>query len=538
MASEEDDERASWKGRLEQLFLSGRPLRSAEFLQDMTPRERSLVTFVDAKREMENGSGLGLETLALQNVVPFEENALDLLGANQITPLILYVKSKVSAVSPRDKTQKAMLSVWLAELILSAVKPEKKVLKDLSGFFDAQCLNSRVLDGMFAAYGVEDEARELFGGKYVSDQNLMSEGTDISCTAYWEAFDFEHMSPEDIQREVLPLVAYEYASKSDAEREAFLATPIGRKLATDPRQTEAVRHFMLQLIIGRDYCSEEEQKTAANTIGCVSQFDMQAALRLATNSSGNGRYAPGVAVQILQQLDMTEEALKTALDANDLDLAKAVLPSGTSSAGGADKNSNSSSIDNNTALAKRLSLTVAQRVIRDGGVVEAARILDECQTLSINDILPLFPDFVVIETFKPEICESLADCDANVALMKSELTEYSSSLANIRKEVATTSAQTMSCSTNQRCALSGLPLSCGSFCLFSSGLAYLTDVLEQVAQTDDGSGPFDECPLTGKMMIDSIVKPLTDFENYTLLPESAYQSNITSNLLAPASPNF
>lgn len=42
-------------------------------------------------------------------------------------------------------------------------------------------------------------------------------------------------------------------------------------------------------------------------------------------------------------------------------------------------------------------------------VKEAIALLDECDLLKIEDILVFFPDFVVIDDFKPEICKSLQE---------------------------------------------------------------------------------------------------------------------------------
>lgn len=54
---------------------------------------------------------------------------------------------------------------------------------------------------------------------------------------------------------------------------------------------------------------------------------------------------------------------------------------------------------------------VARHLIdeKKANVKEAIALLDECDLLKIEDILGFFPDFVVIDDFKPEICKSLQE---------------------------------------------------------------------------------------------------------------------------------
>jgi hypothetical protein len=50
-------------------------------------------------------------------------------------------------------------------------------------------------------------------------------------------------------------------------------------------------------------------------------------------------------------------------------------------------------------------------------VNEAMAILEESRLLKIEDILPFFPDFVVIDDFKPEICKSLQEYSERIKVM-------------------------------------------------------------------------------------------------------------------------
>ncbi len=58
--------------------------------------------------------------------------------------------------------------------------------------------------------------------------------------------------------------------------------------------------------------------------------------------------------------------------------------------------------------------------------------------LKIEDILPLFPDFVQIDNFKEAICQSLEDYNSQIAGLKSEMddvTRISDALRYLQREM-------------------------------------------------------------------------------------------------------
>ena len=62
-------------------------------------------------------------------------------------------------------------------------------------------------------------------------------------------------------------------------------------------------------------------------------------------------------------------------------------------------------------LRKALWLKIAVFAIEDGKTIKPAiEIMKESECLKIEDILPHFPDFVVIDDFKEDICAALEEC--------------------------------------------------------------------------------------------------------------------------------
>lgn len=51
-------------------------------------------------------------------------------------------------------------------------------------------------------------------------------------------------------------------------------------------------------------------------------------------------------------------------------------------------------------------------------------MVQECDLLTIEDILPFFPDFVVIDTFKREICVSLEEYNGKIESLRKEMEDY------------------------------------------------------------------------------------------------------------------
>jgi len=190
---------------------------------------------------------------------------------------------------------------------------------------------------------------------------------------------------------------------------------------------------------------------------------------------------------------------------------------------------------------RRLWLSVAQHVVEDRSLAtaEAAGILDECALLSIEDILPFFPDFAVIDAFKSEICRSLQGYNVAVSALKAETDDALAAAADLRGKMQRLGAATAALPADTRCALSGKRVVTGPFYVFSSGYAYLAEALlaharphlgeaqrrrvDDVVQALESGGGTEahallqaeldsliagECPLTGALMIDSVDKPL------------------------------
>ena len=60
--------------------------------------------------------------------------------------------------------------------------------------------------------------------------------------------------------------------------------------------------------------------------------------------------------------------------------------------------------------------------------------LESTDLLKIEDILPFFPDFVVIDDFKEEICTALEEYSAHIDSLKAEMDETTKNAEAIKAD--------------------------------------------------------------------------------------------------------
>ncbi|GMQ01976.1 hypothetical protein CsSME_00048414 [Camellia sinensis var. sinensis] len=131
-------------------------------------------------------------------------------------------------------------------------------------------------------------------------------------------------------------------------------------------------------------------------------------------------------VHIYSMMSMHEEAVALALQV-DPELAKAEV----------DK------VENDEDLRKTLWLMVSKHVIEQEkgtkreNIRKAIAFLKETDgLLKIEDILPFFPDFALIDDFKEAICSSLEDYNKQIEQLKQEMNDATHGADNIRNDIS------------------------------------------------------------------------------------------------------
>ncbi|KAL2123308.1 hypothetical protein VTJ04DRAFT_3763 [Mycothermus thermophilus] len=111
------------------------------------------------------------------------------------------------------------------------------------------------------------------------------------------------------------------------------------------------------------------------------------------------------------------------------------------------------------------------------GIKTAIDFLKRCDLLKIEDLIPFFPDFVVIDDFKDDICAALEDYSRSIDALRREMDEASRTAANIRVDVAALDRRYAIVEPGEKCADCGLPLLSRQFFVFPCQHAFHSDCL-------------------------------------------------------------
>jgi len=134
--------------------------------------------------------------------------------------------------------------------------------------------------------------------------------------------------------------------------------------------------------------------------------------------------------------------------------------------------------EDDPSLRKKLWLAIAKKVIKQtNGVKSALEILKQCELLKIEDLIPFFPDFVVIDDFKEEICTSLEEYGYHIDQLKKEMDNSARTADNIRHDISLLDRRYAIIEPGERCYVCQYPLLSRQFFVFPCQHAFHTDCL-------------------------------------------------------------
>lgn len=105
------------------------------------------------------------------------------------------------------------------------------------------------------------------------------------------------------------------------------------------------------------------------------------------------------------------------------------------------------------------------------------RFLDNTNVLKIEDILPFFPDFVVIDDFKDEICTALEGYSAHIESLKSEMNEATKTAETIKQDMLNLKNRFVSVEPTESCSTCDMPLLTRQFYVFPCQHTFHADCL-------------------------------------------------------------
>ncbi|KAF0897711.1 hypothetical protein E2562_000427 [Oryza meyeriana var. granulata] len=307
-------------------------------------------------------------------ILSFEEISLKFISVGEQDALRTFLLRRLDNLTKDDKMQITMISTWATELYLDKYKfaPDLIMLDAYETVESWMMTRNKLNPGKLIPAMM----------RYVSEPHAKNETHEV--IKYLE-FCVKDLNNEDpgVHNLLLSL----YAKKEDeSQLLQFLDTKFGKGQTNGP-------DFFYDPKYALRLCLQEKRMRAC--------------------------------VRIYSMMSMHEEAVALALTV-DLELAKAE----------ADK------VEDDEELRKKLWLKVAKHVIEQEkgvkreNIKKAIEFLSETNNLlKIEDILPFFPDFVLIDDFKEEICKSLKDYDSQIEQLKQEMDDATRGADNIRSDI-------------------------------------------------------------------------------------------------------
>ncbi|TPX38727.1 hypothetical protein SeLEV6574_g07674 [Synchytrium endobioticum] len=195
-------------------------------------------------------------------------------------------------------------------------------------------------------------------------------------------------------------------------------------------------------------------------------YDVQYALRVCTQHG-----LTQACIYIYGAMGLYEQAVDWALETDDLELARIY----------ADKP------EDDDTLGRRLWLRIARHVIeKKQDIKQAIEFLRQSQLLKIEDILPFFPDFVLIDDFKDEICAALEDYNTHIESLKAEMDEATKSAESIRQDIRELRNRCAIVRVSERCQVCHLSLITRQFYIFPCEHGFHADCLIKLVSSSSG----------------------------------------------------
>ncbi|KAI8660600.1 hypothetical protein NCS57_01037800 [Fusarium keratoplasticum] len=465
------------------------------------------------------GHWLEAATIYGRSNKPFEDIALSIIDNNQPDALRKFLLTKLASLKRSAVMQRMMIAGWLIEVFMSKLnslddtintqaelsenlnstdsqKLLESVRKEYRDFVDKykNDLDRKMVYDVISSHGREGEL--LYFANAVNDYNYV--------LSYWVQRERWSEVLNVLKKQTDPEVFYLYSSVLMAHVAPDLVEILMRHSDLKPRklipafleynrtfvggpsaQNQAIRYLNYAV-----YQLNSKDAAVHNTLVSIyashSSKDESGLLSYLQAQGDEPRYDPDFALRLCIQHHRTLscvhiytsmgqylQAVDLALSHNEVELAAVIADRPMS----------------NPQLRKRLWLAVARKVIsQSNGIKTAIEFLKRCDLLKIEDLIPFFPDFVVIDDFKEEICAALEDYSRNIDNLKKEMDESSQTATNIKIDIAALDHRYAVVEPGEKCYTCGLPLLSRQFFVFPCQHSFHSDCLGRKVLEQAGVG--------------------------------------------------
>ncbi|KAK5844039.1 vacuolar sorting protein 18 [Gossypium arboreum] len=444
---------------------------AAALANSRDPLQRDQVYLVQAEAAFSSRDFLRAASFyaKINYILSFEEITLKFISVNEQDALRTFLLRKLDNLSKDDKCQITMISTWATELYLdkinrllleddtalvnrnseyqSIIKEFRAFLSDCKDVLD-EVTTMRLLESYgrveelvyfaslkeqheivihyYIQQGEAKKALEVLRKPAVPIDLQYKFAPDLITLDAYETVEFWMASKNLNPRKLIPAMM-RYSSEPHAKNEThevikYLEFCVHNLHNEDP----GIHNLLLAL-----YAKQEDDSSLLRFLQCKYGkgqengpdffYDPKYALRLCLKEK-----RMRACVHIYSMMSMHEEAVALALQI-DPELAMAE----------ADK------VEDDEDLRKKLWLMVAKHVIEQEkgtkreNIRKAIAFLKETDgLLKIEDILPFFPDFALIDDFKEAICSSLDDYNKQIGQLKQEMNDATHGADNIRNDIS------------------------------------------------------------------------------------------------------
>ena len=498
-----DENRDVWK-----IMLKAQQFDSASQYAKTAPQKDAVAT---ASGDYLVGRGQYMEAAAVygRSTKPFEQVALTFIDKGEQDALRKYLLTKLSTLKKSSTMQRVMVATWLIELYMAKLntlddtittKAElsesmntaetqdqlsviRKEYQDFVTKYKAD-LDRKTVYEIISSHGREEEL--LYFATVVNDYNYV--------LAYWVQRERWQETLDVLKKQTDPETFYKYSSVLMAHVPVDLVEIMMRQTNLDAQklipaflnynnitkaslnQNQAVRYFLFEInqhqstdaaihntlisIYASNPTSDESALLAyleGQSFAHEQNYDADFALRLCIQHK-----RVRSCVHIYSSMHQYVQAVDLALKYDNIDLASSV----------ADRS------NTEPALRKKLWLAIAKKVIsQSSGIKTAIEFLRRVDLLRIEDLIPFFPDFVVIDDFKEEICTALEDYSRKIDELKHEMDDSEETAAHIKTDIKVLEQRYAIVEPGERCYVCGLPLLARQFFVFPCQHAFHSDCL-------------------------------------------------------------
>ena len=438
----------------------------------------------------------------------FEEVCLKLIDNNQDDALRKYLLTKLSSYKKSSYMQRVMIGCWLVQLFMArlnnlddTIATNGELAEDTStSGAQSDLKRSRAEFQEFVAKHKADlDAKTVYEiiSSHDREEELLHFANTITdydyVLSYWIQREKWNEALAVLNKQSNPETYYRYSNvlmmhvapgyieilmrRNNIEPQKILPALLSyNENATDvplnqnqavrylnyvvnnvPDSPAAVHNTLISIMASHPSTPEASLLNYLETQPMPPLYDADFALRLCIQHN-----RVQSCVHIYSAMNQFQQAVELALDHDDVDLAAIV----------ADR------LDNDDKMRKKLWLLIAEKKIKEASSIkEAIEFLKRCELLKIEDLIPLFPDFVVIDDFKEEICNALEEYSQHIDNLKQEMDISQHTAEQIKTEIAALDNRYAIVEPGERCWICTMPVLSRQFFVFPCQHAFHSDCL-------------------------------------------------------------